>query len=109
MPQNIQTSNYTTVLGDQGYHILYPGTMGTAGTGRTWTINGTCGYSTGGDITFINEGSGSAGTLSILLSTGTMILMGSGTTGTRSLAPYGIATAVKIGDTKWVIAGINLT
>ena len=110
-PQNIQVSNYTTVLSDQGKHIFYPGTMGTAGTGRTWTIdsNANVEYPVGADITFVNQGSGSAGTVSILVDTDTLTLFPSGTSGTRILAPYGIATALKIEATKWLIAGVGIT
>jgi hypothetical protein len=109
-PQNIQISNYTTVLTDQGRHIFYPGTCGTSGTGRIWTIdsNSNVAYPVGADITFVNEGSGSAGTISILVTDDTLVLFPSGTSGTRNLAPYGIATALKIATTKWLIAGVGV-
>jgi hypothetical protein len=110
-PQNIQISNYTTVLIDQGKHIFYPGTCGTSGTGRIWTIdsNANVPYPIGADITFVNQGSGSAGTISILVTDDILTLFPSGPAGTRALAPYGIATALKIGETNWLIAGVGIT
>jgi hypothetical protein len=38
-----------------------------------------------------------------------MYLSSAGTTGTRSLAQYGTATAVKIESNKWIISGSGLT
>jgi len=38
-----------------------------------------------------------------------MYLAGTGTTGTRTLAQYGMATAVKITSTSWIISGNGLT
>lgn len=85
--------------------------MGTAGTGRTWTIasNSNVSYPIGADITFVNEGSGSAGTISIRVTDDTLVRLPAGSSGTHSLAPYGIATALKVGTTKWVIAGVGLS
>jgi hypothetical protein len=38
-----------------------------------------------------------------------MYLAGPGTTGTRTLAAYGMATAVKITSASWIISGNGLT
>jgi hypothetical protein len=38
-----------------------------------------------------------------------MYLSPGGTTGSRSLAQYGSATAIKITSTNWVISGSSLT
>jgi hypothetical protein len=85
--------------------------MGTAGTGRIWTIdsNANVAYPIGTTLSFINEGSGSAGTVSILVTDDSLVLANNGTTGTRSLVPYGMATAIKIKDTKWIISGAGLS
>jgi hypothetical protein len=37
-----------------------------------------------------------------------MTLAGAGTTGTRTLAANGIATALKIAATSWIISGVGL-
>jgi hypothetical protein len=36
-------------------------------------------------------------------------LMGAGSTGSRTLAANGIATALKVASTSWVISGVGLT
>jgi hypothetical protein len=41
--------------------------------------------------------------------TDTMYLAGPGTTGSRTLAAFGMATAVKITSTSWMISGNGLT
>jgi len=47
--------------------------------------------------------------VSIAITTDTMYLAGTGTTGTRTLAAYGMATAVKVAATTWYINGSGLT
>jgi hypothetical protein len=47
--------------------------------------------------------------MTIAITTDTMYLAGTGTTGSRTLAPFGMATAVKIGTTQWIISGNGLT
>ena len=106
IPQNSQSANYTTVLTDAGKEIYHPGADTTA---RTWTIdsNANVAYPIGTAITFINDTS--AGVLTIAITTDTMILAGAGTTGSRTLAANGIATAVKMTSTRWIISGGGLT
>ena len=48
-------------------------------------------------------------TTSIAITTDTLILAGTGTTGTRTLAPYGMATLLKLTATSWTISGNGLT
>ena len=38
-----------------------------------------------------------------------MRLAGVGTTGTRTLAANGIATAIKITNTEWIISGVGIS
>jgi hypothetical protein len=47
--------------------------------------------------------------LSIAITTDTMTLANSTTTGTRTLAQNGIATLTKVGTTNWLIAGTGLS
>jgi hypothetical protein len=105
IPQNAQTGNYTLVAADAGKHIYH---ASGAGAGDTYTIpaNGSVAYEIGTSITFVNMDSNA---LSIAITTDTMNLAGTGTTGTRSLAQYGVATAVKIDSTAWIISGTGLT
>jgi hypothetical protein len=104
-PVNSQSAAYTLVLADAGKTILHPSSDANA---RTFTIpaNGSVAYATGTVITFINM---TSQVVTIAITTDTMYLAGTGTTGSRSLAQYGMATAVKIDSTNWVISGTGLT
>lgn len=101
-----KSAAYTLVLTDANNAFLHPAADTTA---RTWTIpaNASVAFPVGTCITFINENSG--GVISIAITTDTMRLAGSGSGGTRSLAANGIATAVKITTTSWLISGTGLT
>jgi hypothetical protein len=105
IPQNSQSAAYTCVLADAGKHIFHPSTDATA---RTFTIpaNSSVAYPIGTAISFINM---TSQVVSIAITTDTMYLSSAGTTGTRSLAQYGTATAVKIESNKWIISGAGLT
>lgn len=106
VPQNSQSAAYTMVLTDSAKHIYHPSADTTA---RIWTIpaNSSVAYPIGTVLTFINDSS--AGTITIAITTDTLIWAGPGTTGSRTLAANGIATAFKITATKWMINGTNLT
>lgn len=103
-PFNTQNGNYTCVLTDAGKAIY----KASGGTGETITIpaNASVAYPTGTVLTFINQG---AGALSIAITTDTMELAGTSSTGTRTLADNGVATAVKTAATTWLISGTGLT
>jgi len=103
MPQLSTASNYTLVAGDQGRHIYI------TATGQVITIpaNTAVAFPIGSTVAFI--AGPSATTVSIGITTDTMYLGGSGTTGTRTLAAYGMATAVKVAATTWFINGSGLT
>ena len=104
IPQNAQTGSYTMVLADSGKHIYHAVGAGAA----TYTIpaNSSVAYAIGTAITFINL---STTSISIAITTDTMYLSSAGTTGTRTLAQYGSATAIKITSTTWLISGSGLT
>jgi hypothetical protein len=104
IPQNIQAGSYTLVLGDSGYHIYHALGAGAA----TYTIpaNASVAYPIGSAITFVNM---SATSISIAITSDTMYLSSAGTTGTRTLAQYGSATAIKLTSTTWLISGSGLT
>lgn len=104
IPQNAQTGSYTLVLSDAGKHIYHDVGAGAA----TYTIpaNSSVAYPIGTAVTFINL---SSTAVSIAITTDTMYLSSAGTTGTRTLAQYGSATAIKITATNWIISGSGLT
>lgn len=106
IPQNSQSTAYTTVLTDANKHIYHPGADTTA---RTWTIdsNANVAYPIGTTLTFVNDTSG--GAITIAITTDTLVLAGAGTTGSRTLAANGIATAIKMTSTRWQINGTGLT
>lgn len=104
IPFNSQTADYTLVLADSGKTIFHPSTDAS---NRTFTIpaNASVAYPIGTAISFINM----AETVTIAINSDTMYLSGFGTTGSRTLAVYGAATAVKMTSTTWMISGNGLT
>lgn len=106
IPQNSKSADYMCVLYDKGKHILHPSADTTA---RIFTIpaNASVPYEIGDALTFINQNA--AGVVTIAITTDTLRLAGAGTTGSRTLAANGIATAVKVTATEWIISGVGLT
>lgn len=102
IPINSQSTAYSTVLADSGKAILHPVTDNNA---RTFTIDAAVAYDLGTVITFINR----INTLTIALSSGTLILSGTATTGNRTLAVNGVATAIKVESAVWIISGAGVT
>jgi len=105
IPQRSSSGNTTTVAADAGGHLLHPSGDANA---RTYTIdsNANVPYPIGTAITFINM---TTQVLTIAITSDTMNLAGTGSTGSRSLAQYGVATAIKIDTTLWIISGTGLT
>ena len=106
VPQLSKSAAYTLVMGDANTHILHPSADTTA---RTFTIpaNSSVPYRIGTTLTFVNQNAG--GVITIAITTDTMRLAGAGTTGSRTLAANGMATALKITATEWIISGTGLT
>lgn len=102
--QNSRSANYTTVMGDAGKHILHPVSDNNA---RTFTIdsNANVAYAVGTVLMFINE----INTVTIAITSDTLVLAGDGATGSKTLAANGVATAIKITTTKWMISGSGLS
>lgn len=105
IPQNAQAVNYAIQASDAGKHIYH---ATGAGAGDTYTLpaNASIQFEVGTAITFINMATDA---VTIAITTDTMYLAGTGTTGNRSLAQYGIATAIKVTSTEWLISGTGLT
>ena len=104
IPQNSQNGNYGVVLGDAGKHIYHP--SGQAAATYTIPANSNVAFTTGTAITIVN---GSANNVTVAITTDTMYLSSNGATGSRTLAQYGVATAIKVTSTSWIISGSNLT
>jgi hypothetical protein len=95
------TGSYIIAATEAGKHIYASAT-------RTVTIpaNSSVALPVGTTIVFI---AGTDATMTIAITTDTMRIVGLGTTGTRTLAPHGMATAVKVTSTLWYISGNGLT
>ena len=100
LPQNSQTASYTLALADQGKMI------NTTTGGVVIPANGSVAFPIGTAISIFNN-SGSSQTISI--TTDTLRLAGTATTGSRTLAQYGLATCVKVAATTWAISGAGVT
>lgn len=102
--QNSKSTAYTTVLTDAQKHILHPTADDNP---RTFTIdsNTNVAYPIGTTITFVNQ----INTLTIAITSDTLTLAGANTTGSVTLTAGGIATALKIGTTDWIISGTGLS
>jgi hypothetical protein len=103
LPQSATNTTATLAIGDAGKHIYVTTNSQTI----TIPANSVVAYPIGTAITFI--AGPSATTVSIAIASDTMYLTGTGTTGTRTLAAYGSATAMKVAATVWFIAGTGLT
>jgi len=105
IPQNSQSTAYTTVLADAGTTIFHPASDANA---RTFTIaaNASVAYTLGTVIQFINM---SASNVTIAINSDTLTWASGGTSGSRTLAQYGVANCIKIGTTQWLLTGTNVT
>jgi len=109
VPVNSQSTAYTLVLADAGKVIFHPASDNNA---RTFTIPAasSVAYPIGTAVTFINL---AATASTIAITTDTMYLSSAGTTGSRTLAQYGSATAIKVSGLSssgvWIISGSGLT
>lgn len=102
--QNSQSAAYTAVLADDGKQIFHPVADGNP---RTFTIpsNASVAFSTGATLTFINM----TNTITIAINSDTLTMAGTNATGSRTLAAVGMATAIKVTSTQWVISGAGLS
>ena len=103
-PVNSQSADYTLVLADSGKTIFHPVADDNA---RTFTIpaNSSVAYAVGTVVSFVNL----QNTVTIAITTDTMYLANDGATGSRTLAEYGMASAMKVASTTWIISGNGLT
>ena len=102
LPQSTITTTNTLTIADAGKHIYV--------TTNTQTItipaNSVVPYPIGTAITFV---AGPSATTMTIANNDTMYLVGVGTSGSRTLAAYGTATAIKVAATTWFINGSGLT
>jgi hypothetical protein len=104
LPINSQSTAYTAVWADRNKTLLHPTEDDNA---RTFTIpaNSSVPYPLGTTLTFVNQ----INTVTIAITTDTLTLAGAGSTGSRTLAANGVATALKVSSTGWVINGTGIS
>lgn len=97
-PQNIQSADYTLVIGDAGKQIFHPASDTAS---RTYTIpaNASVAFLIGTVILFTAENTAKPVTVSITSDT---LVFGSGTTGSVAVAPNNTLMAIKVTATKWM-------
>ena len=100
LPQNAQSSNYTLALTDQGEQIYLSSTANV-----TIPANTSVPFPVGATINIITSGTATAN----ILTSDNLYLAGIGTTGTRTLSTYAMATLVKVGTTSWYIGGTGVS
>lgn len=102
MPQNSKSGAYTLTAADAGKHIYY------TANGQTLTIpsNSSVPFPIGTTIVVVN---GSGVSTTIAISSDTLRLANSASTGNRTLASNGMATLLKINSTEWIASGNGLT
>jgi len=100
LPQNSQTASYTLALTDMGKMV------NTTTGGIVIPANSSVAFPTGSTVIVYNN---SASNQTISITTDTIYLAGTATTGSRTLAQRGLATLVKVASTTWVASGAGVT
>ena len=97
-PQNIQSADYTLVIGDAGKQIFHPVADTTI---RTYTIpsNASVAFPIGTVVLFTVENAGTAVNVAITSDT---LVFGSGTTGTVAVVASNTLMCIKVTATKWM-------
>jgi hypothetical protein len=103
IPASAVSTSATLTIADAGEHVYVTTNSQTI----TIPANSSVAYPIGTTLTFI--AGPSATTVTIAITSDTMYLAGTGTTGSRTLAAHGMATAVKVASTTWYINGTGLT
>jgi len=101
IPINAQSGAYTLVATDAQKGIVQSGTQD-----LTIPADAAVAFPLGTCVTFVNR---NAANISVAINSDIMYLAGTTTTGTRTLAANGMATAVKVAATIWIISGTGLT
>ena len=102
LPQNSQTVNYGLVLADAGKHVVMNGVSITL----TIPANASVAFPIGTCIGIVNA---AVTDLSIAITTDSLVLAATTTTGTRTLARNGVASILKLAATTWIISGTGLS
>jgi hypothetical protein len=102
IPQNTNPgSSYNIAATDNGKHIY----ITTNSTALTILANSNLALPIGFSFVIINA----AGVTSTIACGDTLLLAGTGSTGTRTLSPYAMATLIKTTSTSWTISGNGIS
>jgi len=106
VPINRQSGSYTFTSSDAGGMVLHPSADTTA---RTFTIDSVAnaGWKQGNAISVRNQNN--AGVITISITADTLRQVGTGTTGSRTLAANGLATLIYEGLNEWSCGGVGVT
>jgi len=104
IPQLAKNVSYTLASGDGGYHLYHNIASIHGYTIPAATVQS---FEIGTVITFVNANS--AGNLYVGINSDTLRRVGTTDVGTRTIAPNGMATILKVGETQWYINGTGLT
>jgi hypothetical protein len=102
MPQTSTAISRSFAAADAGKHIY----VTSSGTTQTIPANGTVAFPIGTSIVLVN---GSGVSTTIAITTDTLRLANSTSTGSRVLASNGMCTLLKINSTEWIASGNGLT
>jgi hypothetical protein len=96
--QNIQSADYTLVIGDAGKQIFHPASDANF---RTFTIpsNASVAFPIGTTVLFVVENGGTG--IKVSINSDTLVTV-DGVTGTKRVAASDVLTAIKVTTTKWV-------
>jgi hypothetical protein len=105
LPQVSFSANTTIAASHDGKDFYHPATDANA---RTITIdaNGTLALPIGFTFSGYND---TSQVVTIAITTDTLVFVGDGSTGSRSVAQYGSWVCRKVTSTRWVISGVNIT
>lgn len=105
IPQNSKSAAYTIAASDCGKEIYHPAGDANA---RTFTIdsNANLALPIGFVFTIYND---SANAVTLAIITDTLVLAGTGATGSRTIAQYGLVTVRKVTTTRWSVSGVGVT
>ncbi len=107
IPSNIQSGNYTIILADSGKAIVHPAA---GGAGDTYTVDSVANqaWPDGACVTIDNRDL--TNSVAVAVTTQTLRLGGTTTTGTRTVAAGGIGTLrFASAEGEWVISGAGVT
>lgn len=103
LTQNVRNASYTLEISDKGKHIYH-----SDGTARTYTVppNSSVAFPIGTTITIVNDASSSGGTITLAQGSGvTIIDSNTGSSGSKTMDRYGMATLLKVGTDRWYVSG----